>query len=358
MWRRCKEKLLNWEQAVTHVGLHHEKLFYALKHSEDEDYKHIMKRFYPEKYKKVCATPSKTSPAKQNENPTQITEADPLILLKFGVKRKLSVANTQENENRTDVKRTKKGQPKSETDGPSTSSSAKPSIKVDSTTTAPNSKAVKQVLICEICPPGHSATYTSRELCQGHMAEAHFQDWILAQFPAQGGKCGFPTCSVTLHSAADRAKHLGLRHKQVLLALRSHLLVSKAKEVALKKLQANKEPVNGDQKDQLKPLRSGSLSEVLGSLQKSLSAQGSDDSKDRYDPNNAESKSLGQVFDFAMGADEPEKVIIDVDGTSSANGDGEKTCKDCGGWLKVSVDGVHNSSFCTKIGDKHYTLLH
>ena len=167
------------------------------------------------------------------------------------------------------------------------------------------------------------------------MAEAHFQDWILAQFPAQGGKCGFPTCSVTLHSAADRAKHLGLRHKQVLLALRSHLLVSKAKEEALRKLQVKKEPANlevhGDQKERLKPLRSGSLSEVLGSLQppKSSSAQGSVGSKDRYQPNNTEGPILQEVFDSAMEADEPT--------TSSFKEGGEKTCTDCGAWLKVSV---------------------
>ena len=85
------------------MGLHHEKLFYALKHSEDEDYKHIMKRFYPEKYKKVCATPSKASPSKQNENPTKITEANPQGLSKVGVKRKLNVTNTQEKENRMEV---------------------------------------------------------------------------------------------------------------------------------------------------------------------------------------------------------------------------------------------------------------
>merc|ERR1719234_2046941 len=235
-----------------------------------------MKRFYPEKYKKVCATPSKASPSKQNENSTQFTEANTQSLTKVGVKRKLGIADTQEKENRMNVKRLKKDQIKSATDGPSTSSSASNPNKVDSSANVPNLKAVKHLLICEICPPGHSATYTSKELCQSHMAEAHFQDWILAQFPSLGGKCGFPTCSVTLHSAVDRAKHLGLRHKQVLLALRSHLLVSKAKEEALKKLQVSEDLVNPevhrDQKEQLKPLlRSGSLSEVLGSLQRSSS---------------------------------------------------------------------------------------
>ena len=323
------------------MGLHHEKLFYALKHSEEEDYKHIMKRFYPEKYKKVCATPSKASPSKQNENPIQLTEADPQSTNgSLGVKRRLSLTSSKEKENRMNAKRSKKEQTISVTDEPSTLSSANLSNKVAA---VPDPKGVKKVLICQICPPGQSATYNTDQLCRGHMAEAHFQAWILAQYPAKGSKCGFPDCSVTLHSAVDRAKHLGLRHKQVLVALQSHLLVSTAKEEALKRLQANEKqsviPNARDQTEQPRPLlRSGSLSEVLGSLQpqKSSSAQGV--SKDKDEANNrTEGIILKQTTVSTMETDEPDdsEIIFDVDAISSSKEGDEKTCMDCGGWLKV-----------------------
>ena len=40
------------------MGLNHEKLFYALKHSA-EDFTNILERFYPDKYRRFCAALSK-----------------------------------------------------------------------------------------------------------------------------------------------------------------------------------------------------------------------------------------------------------------------------------------------------------
>ena len=326
------------------MGIDHEKLFYALKHSEDEDYKHIMKRFYPEKYKRVCATPSKVSSSKQNENPAHLmSEADPQVtadpqvsvdpqVTKSSVKRKLSVSSSKEKENGLSGKRAKKDQTKSENDRPSTtvSLSAILSNKDDSSPKGVSDpKGVKKVLICQICPPGQSATYKTEQLCRGHMAEAHFQDWILDQYPAKDSKCGFPDCSVTLHSAADRAKHLGLRHKQVLLALQSHSLVSDAKKKALDIFQTNEESANPkarDKKEVVKPLRSGSLSEVLGSLQpqKNSSPQVKNESK------NIKNKILVSTI-ISSGSSKDRGT------TSSSKGGDDKTCNYCGGWLKVWV---------------------
>ena len=306
------------------MGLDHEKLFYALKHSEDEDYKHIMKRFYPEKYKRVCATPSKVSPAKLNENPTLLSEADPQST-KSCVKRKLSIStsSSREKENGMSAKRAKKDQIKNATDRLSNPSSTILSNKVDSSPTG-DPKGLKKVLVCQICPPGQSATYNTDEHCRRHMAEAHFQSWILAQYPAKGSKCGFPDCSVILHSAVDRAKHLGLRHKQVHLALQSHILVSNAKKEALDRLQVNEQSANPkaqDQKELVRPLRSGSLSEILGSLQpqKTSSPQVAVESKEKDEAKSIESKIL------ELAPSGPSKDV------------GDKTCKYCGGWLKVML---------------------
>ena len=316
------------------MGIDHEKLFYALKHSEDEDYKHIMKRFYPEKYKRVCATPSKVSPPKQNENPAHLmSEADPQVT-KSSVKRKLSISSSKEKENGLSGKRAKKDQiKKSENDRPSTpvSLSAILSNKDDSSPKGVSDpKGVKKVLICQICPPGQSATYKTEQLCRGHMAEAHFQDWILDQYPAKDSKCGFPDCSVTLHSAVDRAKHLGLRHKQVLLALQSHSLVSDAKKKALDIFQTNEESANPkarDQKEVVKPLRSGSLSEVLGSLQPQKNSSPQVDSKVKNESKNIKNNILDSTI-ISSGSSKESCT------KSSSKGD-DKTCNDCGGWLKV-----------------------
>ena len=312
---------------MTHVGLYHEKLFYALKHSEDEDYKHIMKRFYPDKYKKVFATPTK-----QNENPTQSTEADPQgtkALSKVGVKRKLSVSISREK--RLHAKSPMKDHVKSTAEG---TGQATPSAhNVDSpSTTVPNSKRVKQAFICEICPPDHSANYNNAEHCQGHMAEAHFQTWILDQYPAKGGRCGFPDCSVTLHSAADRARHLGLRHKQVMVALQSHLLVSNAKKEAQKRLQALEQPSNPgtkqNQKEQTIPLRSGRLSEVLVSIQPQKNSTS-------QVPLDNQTNSAEETMEVDK---QEEEMVLDVDASKAKpSREGEKTCKDCGGWKRVSL---------------------
>ena len=226
----------------------------------------------------------------------------------------------REKENGMSAKRAKKDQ---------NPSSTILSDKVDSSPTG-DSKGLKKVLVCQICPPGQSATYNTDQHCRGHMAEAHFQSWILAQYPAKGSKCGFPDCSVTLHSAADRAKHLGLRHKQVHLALQSHLLVTNAKKEALNRFQANEQSANPkarDQKELVKPLRSGSLSEVLGSLQpqKSSSPQVAVHSKDKDGVKSIESNILEQTSD----------PIITLSGSSKWGSD--KSCKFCGGWLKVMM---------------------
>merc|ERR1719270_2537973 len=101
----CEENLQDWEQAVVHVGLHHEKLFYALQHSAEEDYKHIMKRFYPEKYKKICASPMKVLPVPSKE--VRLPENAKSQDTKGLSKRRLNTIGTKKD-NGIQVKRRKK----------------------------------------------------------------------------------------------------------------------------------------------------------------------------------------------------------------------------------------------------------
>ena len=63
----CSKELSGWEDAVIHVAIYHEKLFQALKHDPNNDYKILMKRFFPDKYKKWFNRKSKSNNKIDNE---------------------------------------------------------------------------------------------------------------------------------------------------------------------------------------------------------------------------------------------------------------------------------------------------
>ena len=283
-----------------------------------------MKRFYPEKYKKICASPMKVLPvpSKEVRLPENAKSQDTKGLSKLGAKRRLNTIGTKKDMG-IQVKRRKKEQGKTDGETPIVSLLSKDSSKLAPAALKGSKKRMK-VVLCDVCPPGHSVKFANKELCQAHMAESHFKTWILDQYPAEGGKCGFPDCSVTLHSAVDRAKHLGLRHKQVLAALQSHSLFSKAKEEALEKFHAQGMPAVDfvhETQESSKPLLSGRLSEVLDSLQmqRSLSPQVSIDSGD------------GCYSEQDRKASNCAEVTADKE----ADGESGNSCQDCGGWLKV-----------------------
>ena len=190
--RDCKEQLVNWEQAVLHIGEDHQKLYYGLLHKKDGDFRHLLKRFFPEKYKLRFKSPIKQLSIKEESRDKVTLEASVPDLVQGPVKRKLE---------------------------PSINNHSKKQ----------KLSGVTSILTCTICPKGGPKFKLQAPLL-GHMAEQHFQSWVLEQYPAgQGRVCGFPECGVICRNEKTRARHLGVKHGQVMAALALPGLVEEAR---------------------------------------------------------------------------------------------------------------------------------
>ena len=209
----CEDTVLTGiEQAILHVGLDHEKLFQALKHDQKDEYRYILKKLYREKYNKYY------TPYKSKE-----PEKDPNIALP--VKRNLSMHD------KANPGKLQKEDPHY-VQGGSSEPVANPSGKKKM-----NGKNKRP---CHICVQSERG-YTSVSHLYGHMADKHFRDYIVAQYPHPDPlpgedvpkyHCQFPTCDQVFRSKVARVKHLGIVHKIVNQCLATPKLVEAAKKRA------------------------------------------------------------------------------------------------------------------------------
>jgi len=291
----CSKQLSGWEEAVIHVAIDHEKLFQALKHDKNNDYKILMKRFFPDKYKKWSRkskinkidiesniqedpnleTSMDTGIASMDVNSSMDTQADLPHHIK-GTKRKLVTEHIEEQELGIKIPR----ESVTESTGASEEDTTRPT-----TPKSPRScqckncqlpdcrqcrfcqdrlayggegklrqrcekriclmgkgkgklSVPKERLTCMICPSKSTKSYSNQTNLKQHMADAHFSEYILTHYPhpinstSISYPCAFPNCSKILNSGPLRVKHLGAVHNQVDLCLAMPKLVEKAKEVA------------------------------------------------------------------------------------------------------------------------------
>ena len=68
----CSFSFHSWEDAVLHLGIDHDKLFWALKHSADEDFKNVCKKLFPEKTKQYWISPCKQNQASKKSAPIHL----------------------------------------------------------------------------------------------------------------------------------------------------------------------------------------------------------------------------------------------------------------------------------------------
>jgi len=245
----CNKDLSGWEDAITHVGIDHEKLFQALKHDKNNDYRILLKRLFPEKYakwfskskkqldkgyesKNYCANDIENSQVETSMD-TGVSSMEPLLAPQNAVKRKLYIEDSKRDQPDGSFKKVRASSSDSrgvsEEDG-SCSKKSKGKCK----TMVP-----KERLNCWICPSHITASYGSKTILYRHMADAHFSDYILTHYPhplpstsTSYFPCMFPNCSKSLASLSARVKHLGVVHMQVEKALATPKIVEQAKENA------------------------------------------------------------------------------------------------------------------------------
>eukprot|EP00092_Neocalanus_flemingeri_P023706 GFUD01025711.1.p1 GENE.GFUD01025711.1~~GFUD01025711.1.p1 ORF type:complete len:816 (-),score=190.31 GFUD01025711.1:160-2355(-) len=291
----CNKDLTGWEDAITHVGIEHEKLFQALKHDPANDYKVLLKRLFPEKFQKWFKSKKQFKGVNtdfERKNSCDIKQVFVNARVESSMKTGIStmesevvnfstdtLMNTEEadsiqyqnaakrklvlDENGKTQKKVRKldRASSSESRGVSEEESSKKS-KGKGKPAAP-----KERMICTICPPLNHASYAGKTSLYKHMADAHFSDYILTHYPlptesiliginTSSYPCLFPNCKTTLVSSSARVKHLGVVHRQVDTCLAIPKLVEQAKEKAME-LEMNtikQRPASGSSKS-----RRGSL---------------------------------------------------------------------------------------------------
>ena len=214
--------LVNWEQAVLHVGIDHGKLFYALKHFPKHDFKPLMKRFFPDKYK----TDQKRKSTNKISLPTEDSnQADQQMDRFDGDMRSGSIGKLerlhdsgQKVRHLSNLSEAAQEEPRSCEKNNGESVDHRRSLDVDSReesrtiedTTRKLKRTRKEVdkdqaeprtgFICSICPPsdlvGSPSKYSSEEALHGHMADSHFFQWIRKQNLMEEGST---ICRLTLY---------------------------------------------------------------------------------------------------------------------------------------------------------------
>jgi len=296
----CNRQLTGWEDAVLHVGLEHEKLFQGLKHDMNNDYKILLKRFYPEKFKKWDKKQNKktkssdietsvdTSQSTMDVNLSMVTHAD-LSVPALARKRRLEV---DQNELELTIKlpRATASDSTGASEEEATSTPKSPGRCQCKGCLRPDCKkckycqdravyggegklrkrcekrtcqgqqakgkgkpgASKERIACWICPKLSKASHSNETELKKHMADVHFSESILEHYPhptsatSLSFPCNFPNCTSTLNTEVARVKHLGVVHKQVDRCLATPKLVDEAKSRAGKGQTRAKRSVSTD----------------------------------------------------------------------------------------------------------------
>ena len=85
----CGQESDTWEEAIIHVSVKHEQLFWALKHDKKNDYRILIKRLFPVKYKNTPGLQWHTSKGTK-------ASVDSIVKNHQNVKRKLNLDNLGE----------------------------------------------------------------------------------------------------------------------------------------------------------------------------------------------------------------------------------------------------------------------
>ena len=162
---RCNHVSKNWEEAILHISLLHEQLFWALKHDRKQDYRHLIRRLFPEKYRK--------NPNLEYGKSNSVPGA--------GVKRKLDMGHGH--------------------------SSVTPPSNIKS----PGKKMSR--IECHLCSESLSNSY----ILNLHLVSVHYYNRMLQDYPLVGMKhgnypCGVGDCQVMSKTMKKRLYHIGEKH--------------------------------------------------------------------------------------------------------------------------------------------------
>ena len=182
-----KTTLINWEQAVLHVGIDHDKLFHALKHRDQSKHTNdevLMKEFYPAKFEDECRRKASNKMKKKSNQVEELIPDGEAAAESFSKQNSEGRLHSGGRDNLS--KAAKEDQERSGEqrmgilDQKKRSAGDQPKLQA---------KRACSAFSCSICSElvGNPSKYSTKEQLQGHMAESHFLEWILQKHPTEEG---------------------------------------------------------------------------------------------------------------------------------------------------------------------------
>lgn len=292
--QNCTKVLASWKDIVLHAGIHHEKLFQALKHNKAYDMTNVLKRLFPDKYarwhklssikgdlkRKSRDDGSRSSSGVPNtvESPTGEEKAGATQVAK-GIlpivqREEILVGdNVRLNDLHQDIQIDQAGlsdQSRSrQGSGPGEGGGSGSGVGVgvahspikrrrhsqdsatlsDTSTTSPDNASRIRIIgrpdgtyVCPLCPDSENMFFSGEEYVYHHLAHQHFQEHIEQRFPMQAEQdpvdgrydfyCLVDECKELFYNKIARIKHIGYDHELVHECLRDSRLVTEAKRKA------------------------------------------------------------------------------------------------------------------------------